>query len=130
MAGFQPVDEDLDLDASPPARVEFVKELPPTTRVGAWDAQRRQQLVDFAAALKKRPGVWAKYPIPGTATSSRARASRINHGKVAAFAVGFRAVSRSGVTYVQYVAPPPKVSQLACPHGVPNFGPDCSICDR
>ncbi len=22
-----------------------------------------------------------------------------------------------------------RVSQLACPHNVPNFGPDCPICD-
>lgn len=32
-------------------------------------------------------------------------------------------------TYGDVPEVPRRVSMLACPHGVPNFGPECPVCD-
>jgi hypothetical protein len=80
--------------------IEFLDELPgkaaPNSRL------HRKQLFEFAEAVKKEPGRWAIYPFPSTDLAARATASRISNGKIAAFKVGFEAVTRRGVVYVRY----------------------------
>ena len=75
-------------------KVEFVEEPPggiPTDRA---------QVCAFADELTANPGRWALYPWPVEA--SRALASRIKRGRIAAFSKGFDAVTRRGRVYVRY----------------------------
>lgn len=80
---------------------EFVDHLPPTN--APWDTHSRRVVERFAEELRANPGRWAVYPrTTVTGTAARALVSRINRGRVAAFAKGFAAVHRGGVVYVRF----------------------------
>ena len=67
-------------------------------------APTREQQRQWAEALKKHPGRWAKYPWPGVSYgATRALASRISCGKISAFGRGFTAMQRKGEVFVKYI---------------------------
>lgn len=80
--------------------IEFVDELP--TDGSRQTRLHREEMREFANALREQPGRWAKLPWETTELSSRATASRISLGKVAAFGTGYEAVSTRGTVYVRY----------------------------
>lgn len=79
--------------------IEFVDELPGSDRQSR---VHRERMREFADELRKQPGRWAVVPWETTELSSRATASRISRGKVAAFGRGYEAVSTHGTVYVRY----------------------------
>lgn len=80
--------------------VEFVDNLPPEKRQESGRAEYRL----FAAALRERPGVWAKWPLPIKDTTARGYASQIRSGMIAAFRGGqYDAVYREGTLFVRYL---------------------------
>lgn len=79
---------------------EFVDHLPPQNPPRGADATLRDQ---FVAALKARPGVWAKWP----SVESTSFASNIRRGMIRHFRGGeFEAETRNGSVYVRYVGVP------------------------
>lgn len=79
---------------------EFVDELPPK------EVRRSDGfLMDkFAAAVRARPGVWAKWPLDLGPSSPGMYVTGINTGRLKAFRNGgFDAQSRNGVLYVRYI---------------------------
>lgn len=82
------------------SEIEFVDQLP--GQAAMQSRIHRKRMAEFAEAVKKQPGRWAIYPWPTTEGSARATASRISRGKVAAFGVGFEAVSSYGTVYVRW----------------------------
>ena len=84
------------------SEVEFVDKLPPG--IGAWDSFSRREAEHFAEALRANPGRWAVHPGgPRNESAARALSSRINRGKIAAFAEGFEAAARQGTVYVRFL---------------------------
>ncbi|MGH8967598.1 MAG: hypothetical protein ACRDXB_20045 [Actinomycetes bacterium] len=79
--------------------IEFVDELP-GGRVGP---NRDPVAKDFAAALKDRPGAWAKWPTTLTRSSAYSYATRIHKGAIKPLALGFEAAVRKGQLYVRFV---------------------------
>ncbi|MBF6358135.1 hypothetical protein IU449_26930 [Nocardia higoensis] len=74
-------------------------ELPPEKPQESGRAEYRA----FAAALRERPGEWAKWPVPIKDTTARGYASQIRGGMIAAFRGGqFDAVFRDGQLFVCY----------------------------
>lgn len=88
-------------------KFEFIDELPGTESHTGRAAS--SLLIEFAAALKANPGVWAKYPIPVKMTYSVGW--RINTQTDCAVAFrgdpGFEAATRKRVLYVRWVKPTP-----------------------
>ncbi|MFG1794241.1 hypothetical protein [Nocardia sp. NPDC049149] len=80
-------------------RVEFVDQLPPKRPGRGSDAF----MEEFAAALRRRPGVWAKWPTPIQASTAGGYTTKILKGVFPAFPSGFDATSRNGQLYVRYV---------------------------
>jgi hypothetical protein len=81
---------------------EFVNKLPPSKQ-GSYE--RAGTLRAFAAALRKKPGRWAKYPTPLATNTLYATASRIRKGYVNSFAGGvFEAAVRDETLYVRAVS--------------------------
>lgn len=93
-------------------KFEFVEELPGAEDHIGRAASPLPLLIEFAAALKTNPGVWAKYPIP--VKMAYTVAWRINTQTDPAIAFrgdpGFEAATRKKVLYVRWVkpAPPPR----------------------
>jgi hypothetical protein len=76
---------------------EFVDELPPVPFT------RRAVLDEFAAALRDRPGVWAKWPTSLTPASARTTNAAIRRGKYKHLpAHEFEATVRAGVLYARF----------------------------
>lgn len=81
---------------------EFVDELPPGRRTDP------SVFMEYAAALKSRPGAWCRWPVPAlAATAAGSKAWGINSGRAPAPPVmrngGFEAKVRAGVLYVRYI---------------------------
>lgn len=55
---------------------DIVWETPPTSQSGP----RQLDLVEFAQALRERPGEWARWPRPITGNAASAAATRVNAG--------------------------------------------------
>lgn len=79
---------------------EFVETLPPL----AAHRNANPAIGEFAAALRTRPGVWARWPYPIQPPTVGSYTTKINTGQMPAFRDRqFQAVSRAGVLYVRYV---------------------------
>lgn len=77
---------------------EFVEDLP------AGNRRRDPVINEFAAALKERPGQWAKWPISIGFNTANGTAHRIRHGQHAGFKDGlYDACHTEGVLYVRFV---------------------------
>lgn len=63
---------------------------PPATR----GRNSGQAMRDFAAALRARPGAWARWPNPIAKPTAYTTASEINHGRRPTFTPGFEAAAR------------------------------------
>lgn len=86
------------------AEFEFVDELPPKVRRTRGQQSDRDLIAEFAAALRARPGVWAKWPADISVASSPTYRKRIQEGVFPAFRNGvFAAAERNGLLYVRYV---------------------------
>lgn len=83
------------------SEIEFVDALPADATTGN-NRLHRKVVATFVAALRDRPGEWAKYPYPSTDLSARAIASRISRGKIVAFGEGFEATASKGTVYVRF----------------------------
>lgn len=85
-------------------KFEFIDELPPReTRPNNLRRDSGAVMDEFAAALRQRPGVWAKWPTQISAGVAGCYTANIRQGRMRAFGDGFDAVSRNGVLYVQYI---------------------------
>lgn len=103
--------------------VEFVDKLP------GREVGRREQLVDFADALRKNPGKWGKYPrLHGNSKSAYSAASAINHDKFKQLAgPEFEATARKEndvvTVYVRYTPGKGAKSAPAAPKAAPEAPP-------
>jgi hypothetical protein len=85
------------------ADFEFVDELPSIAKRTDW---RKSRIEQFAEALRRNPGKWAKYPMKVSVATARSRAAQINHCGYSAFEHGsYEGAVRAGVLYVRAVAP-------------------------
>lgn len=85
-------------------RFEWFAELPPRRHVTPPQYADRELIRQFAAALKARPRVWAKWPSEIAISTARAYQVSIEKATMPAFrAGGFAAATRNAVLYVRYV---------------------------
>lgn len=88
----------------PAHKFEFVAELPARVRTRPEKYSESMLVHRFAAASKRRPGEWAKWPGPIKPSTAHSYCQKIRQGTQRGFRErGYQAQVRNSVLYVRYV---------------------------